>query len=223
MSTKLSPDRFMIDNLEALWKYSARPFVVGFDLSLTCTGISIMDRNFVLLYANTMIPPESAGVGVSRLQWYWEQMNGLLAKIYNAGGKDDCLIGIENYGFSEASPWTGELGGMVKMLMVSAFGVLNLTLIPPTSLKLFATGKGNSPKSVVMTHVLKRFGADFSNYGKPGEDMADAYAVARFTLSYWLWTQKLYTPLAYELKAFTPKPKKKRSKNNVPRFEEGLI
>lgn len=48
-------------------------------------------------------------------------------------------------------------------------------IIPPTKLKKFATGKGNSKKDLVMKSVFKYWGFDTDN-----DNIADAYAIALF-------------------------------------------
>jgi crossover junction endodeoxyribonuclease RuvC len=51
--------------------------------------------------------------------------------------------------------------------------------VPPSVVKKFATGKGNSPKSVMIKAVYKKWGFDVSD-----DNLADSYALARFHRAY---------------------------------------
>jgi len=70
-----------------------------------------------------------------------------------------------------------ELGGLLRfMLHLDGLSWLDPR---PSELKKFATGKGNSPKDVVMMHVLKRWGhASLSN------NTADAFVCAAIGLAH---------------------------------------
>lgn len=73
----------------------------------------------------------------------------------------------------------GELGGVLKLLFFDA-GV-DILLVPPTSLKLFATGKGNSDKPAMIAAMSEARGEKFSS-----SDEADAYALFCFGTAYLL-------------------------------------
>lgn len=70
-----------------------------------------------------------------------------------------------------------ELGGVMKLLFFS-WG-LPIVLVPPTTLKLYVTGKGNSPKEVVMKDIKRRWGKSFVD-----SDKADAFALQQFGIDY---------------------------------------
>ena len=81
---------------------------------------------------------------------------------------------MEGYAFgSQMANMLGELGGMVKL---SLFDVdLYPLIVPPTSLKKYVTGKGQGiPKSQMVLHVYKKWGAEFSD-----DNAADSYALAQ--------------------------------------------
>ena len=63
----------------------------------------------------------------------------------------------------------GELGGVLKLLVFEYR--IPLLLVPPTCLKLYATGKGNADKGQVMVAMAKIRKRLFSC-----DDEADAYA-----------------------------------------------
>ena len=83
-------------------------------------------------------------------------------------------VAMEGYAFgSQMANMLGELGGMVKL---SLFDVdLYPLIVPPTSLKKYVTGKGQGiPKSQMVLHVYKKWGAEFSD-----DNAADSYALAQ--------------------------------------------
>ena len=64
-----------------------------------------------------------------------------------------------------------EIGGILRLMLV----LDKLTWLDPSAgeLKGFATGKGNSPKEIVMLNVYKRWGFEASS-----NNVADAYVLA---------------------------------------------
>lgn len=93
-------------------------------------------------------------------------------------------VAMEGYAFgSQMSNMLGELGGMVKMTLKDDFDIYPL-IVPPTSLKKYVTGKGNTQKNQMLMHVYKKWDVEFDD-----DNAADAYALARLvsgegTLSY---------------------------------------
>lgn len=90
---------------------------------------------------------------------------------------DNCEIrdvAMEGYAFgSQMANMLGELGGMVK-LELRDWSKYPL-IVPPTSLKKYATGKGQGvSKSQIMLQVYKKWGAEFSD-----DNAADSYVLAR--------------------------------------------
>jgi hypothetical protein len=208
---------------------------IGFDLSLTCTGVVVLAADFAsskdpakILYEEAWIPPKKNSkqiVGMPRLAWYDEKMQGLLNGLRADYPKDHLHFGIENYGFSETRADIGELGGMVKYMLFKEYGIDSIHLLTPSNIKKFVTGKGNGPKSMMVAFVYKTYTrpngepVDYSVFGEPGEDMADAYSVARMAASHWLWKQGLFTPKAKELEALDIKPKVKVKKRRAHSHE----
>lgn len=66
----------------------------------------------------------------------------------------------------------GELGGVIKLLLYTR-GIAILT-VPPTSLKLFATGNGRAEKGDIAKYVKATEGIEF-----PSTDQNDAVALLR--------------------------------------------
>jgi len=64
----------------------------------------------------------------------------------------------------------GELGGVLKLYLWRVG--IGMIMVPPSSLKLFVTGKGNADKSTMMRVLAQHRGRSFVN-----SDEADAYGL----------------------------------------------
>lgn len=129
--------------------------VIGLDLSLTCTGVALPD--------GTCIRLRPSRCGVERLAWYREQIRTLTVA-------DIDLVVIEDYAFSQRGAHShelGELGGVVR-LQLHDFGV-PFAAVVPSSLKKYATGKGNADKGAVLAAAIRRL-----DYEGSSNDEADA-------------------------------------------------
>ncbi|MFQ6118371.1 MAG: crossover junction endodeoxyribonuclease RuvC [Methanosarcinales archaeon] len=74
----------------------------------------------------------------------------------------------------------GELGGMIKLLVVGRG--LELKIVNPLLLKKFITGKGNARKDAMLLYVFKNFGFETTNH-----NIADAFSLHRFYSEYLEW------------------------------------
>ena len=142
--------------------------VMGLDLSLTSTGISVNGSTQSI---------RSKNKGIKRLI---EIRDGILAVVKAEGVG---IVAIE--GYSYASQYSqahsiGQLGGVVKV----AIGEIGLptAIIPPTCRAKFATGKGNSGKLDVVASITAKTGLLFT--GADGTDRCDAWILEQMTLTY---------------------------------------
>lgn len=105
------------------------------------------------------------------------------------------LVAIEGYAMgSKTRPqMAGELGGHLRLLLWQA-GIPYI-IVPPTSLKAYTSGSGQSKKSMMMMMAFKRWG-----YEAAGEDECDAYCLARIAAEFAAggWTKK-FTEFAQKL------------------------
>ena len=130
--------------------------VIGIDPSLTSTGLAMRDRAGRL---------KSYALGDSNLRG-----EARLLFLRNAVDKHldrmcPDLVVYEGYalgfrGKSNALFSLGELGGVLKLLILERG--LDILLVPPNNLKLFATGKGNSDKEHVSLALENSLGVKFS-------------------------------------------------------------
>lgn len=115
-------------------------------------------------------PPGRHGTGVDRLLVieHWLQQ-----KLSDWDVDHACLEGYAN-GSKFGREIAGELGYAVKRSLRYHPQKLYPTIVPPTSLKKFVTGKGNAKKNEMLLGVFKRWGVEFTD-----DNEADSYALAR--------------------------------------------
>lgn len=133
------------------------PRILALDLSLVRTGVCRPDG------ATSCVTP-GALRGVVRLDAIARNVQELCRQT----AAELCVL--EGYSFAsqyKAAPM-GELGGCVRFLLYR-LGIPFVD-VPPSTLKKYATGKGNSPKDAMIAAAIRRFGF-------PGCDNneADAY------------------------------------------------
>ena len=97
-------------------------------------------------------------------------------------------IGVEGLAHGGLGSMTRDLAGL-QFTIINHLRTLNfrrLELIPPTTVKKFATGKGNSKKEVLyefLPESIKRlFDEEGFKKSKGRSDVTDAYWIARFLL-----------------------------------------
>lgn len=130
-----------------------RPCVVGLDLSLTATGVAGAEG------VPSSIRP--AGVGTVRLSAI---RAGVVASIVGAD-----LVMVEGPAFGRAQQMhaLGQLAGVVYLALDEAGA--RWMLVPPASLKKYATGRGNAGKAEVLAAAIRRLG-----YAGHDDNEADA-------------------------------------------------
>lgn len=143
----------------------------GLDLSYTGTGMVVLDGARVIqkrLETQTKDWPNP----VARLAYLRDSAVSFFE------GCDPELICIEGYahGSGHGREMAGELGGVVRVALAEAG--FRFAIIPPTTLKAFATGKGTSKKEVMLLEVYKRWGFETHDH-----DINDAFALAQLAKS----------------------------------------
>lgn len=141
--------------------------LMGVDLSLTSTGISIAGETFA-------INPRTKGI--ERLVEVSTRIVEL-ATTYNPNA-----IILEGYSFG--SKFTrahaiGELGGCVKVALYQAG--FHIVEVPPTCRAKFATGRGNASKIDVLLAIRRLSGIEF--LGSSGDDECDAWVLEQMGMA----------------------------------------
>jgi crossover junction endodeoxyribonuclease RuvC len=124
--------------------------VVGLDLSLTSTGVA--DGNGTRRFC-----PKSRGI--ERLHDFYTWAAAVRAD----------LVMMEGYSYGSRGKVfdIGEMGGVVK-LALSMRGV-PFIIVPPSTLKKYATGKGNAGKDEVLSAAIR------AGFAGSNNDEADAW------------------------------------------------
>ena len=142
--------------------------LIAYDLSLTCTGWATPTQT------GTLVPPESVGKGVERLQWIRDKVT------------------IEGYAFGRANRAAalGELGGVVRLALHEA--EIRYVVLSPSTIKKLATGKGNAAKPAVLVEAVKRLGYDGSD-----DNESDAMWLLEAALQHYEFPERVQLPKAH--------------------------
>lgn len=141
---------------------------MGLDLSLTSTGVSIGGLTTSIRSKNR---------GSHRLVEIRDEI------VNQARSHNVQIVAIEGYSYASRHSQAhsiGELGGVIRVAM-RELGI-PIVVIPPTCRAKFATGKGNSGKSEVMSAISAKTGIIWS--GGDGNDRCDAWILEQMTLTY---------------------------------------
>lgn len=145
---------------------------VGIDLSLTSTGLAIHDPQTVVpggcaetqtIRTKPVAPGYDAKLG--RFQFISRRILGAFAN------DDDVSVFLEGPSYGSAGQATHDIAGNWWLLYEAlTYDGCKITVIPPTIVKTYATGKGNAAKDAVLAAAIKRY----PDIDIPGNDIADA-------------------------------------------------
>jgi len=135
--------------------FVAEHTVIGIDASLTGTGVfetvKGSNQGYTALFSSDQ-------KGMSRVS---EISRNLRAFVLDRSGLE--LTILEDYAFAKGdrAHQLGELGGMIRMMFWS--DRLNATLISPSAVKKFLTGRGNTKKALLGKELYKKYGIDLDD------------------------------------------------------------
>lgn len=137
---------------------------LGLDLSLTETGVCTLSGSS---YSAAVIKP-----GAKKFE---PRLRHIRDEVSRRLDGDFDMVAIEGYAYGARNklPDLGELGGTIRLLLHEKR--VPFVVVPPNTLKLFATGKGNGGKDLMMLGIYKTWKVEFTNNNE-----ADAYALARY-------------------------------------------
>lgn len=144
---------------------------VGLDQSYSGFGIVIIDHQEAQTSLWKFPPKDSDGM---RLGDIYVNLITLFTRLQDS--YDEVHIAMEGYanGRTFNREKMGELGGIVKLSHATVFGT-DPTIVPPTSLKKFVTGKGTASKDDMVSAVQSKWAKDITN-----NNIADAYGLAEY-------------------------------------------
>lgn len=105
----------------------------------------------------------------------WQRLLSIESDVYRSlvlWQPDRVVIEHYSMGLSSVIIQLTEIGSVIRRLLY----LLHIPFyeVPPSTLKLWTTGKGNADKPLMGTKVLERWG-----YKSPSNDIVDGYALAR--------------------------------------------
>lgn len=142
---------------------------IGIDPSLSSTGLCVLDQGGGQAILKTM--PCSPNKGAQRLY----DMEGMMVSELQRFSHLPALVAIEGYAFGSFSQRErlGEWGGVLRLCLYKLH--LPYVEVPPSTLKKYVTGKGNSKKNQILLAVYKKWGVSCKD-----DNQADAYSLAQF-------------------------------------------
>lgn len=142
--------------------------VMGLDLSLTSTGVSINGQT-------SLIATKLKGA---------ERLHRISLEVVNTAKDSNVdIVAIEGYSFASRNSQAhsiGELGGCVRMRLWE--NNIPFVEIPPTCRAKFASGRGNASKGEVISAISAKTGLVFSGAG--GNDECDAWVLEEMVLAF---------------------------------------
>lgn len=142
---------------------------IGIDQSLKCTSISVFTNQTIKIY---QIKP--IYMGVHRINEIYDTFMEILEQ-----HPEIDAAAIEGYAFQgEGRRFNlGELGGVLRLALYKK--KINTIEVPPTYLKKYISGKGNSPKNLMNKEVYKKYDVDLDD-----DNDVDSFSLAMLCEEY---------------------------------------
>ena len=147
-------------------------YYVGIDASLTGTAVVVLqdDKRVLTITKQELTSTKPKDIIEDRF-------NQILFKTVFITGMGDRVgaIYIEGLSFGSSGQSMLELAALHYMIRMQMYNTdTKYNVIPPTQLKKFVTGKGQSKKNLMLLQIYKKWGEEFSD-----DNIGDAYALAR--------------------------------------------
>lgn len=152
---------------------------MGVDQSLSSTGICIGDGVSALEYLDYFSTKKISDEELADIKRVKEISEHIvkLAKEYKVSH-----IYLEAISYGSTGRATRQLAGLLFVMASDLIDEgFDVHIVPPTSLKKFATGKGNSGKDVMMSSLPKNILDEVNKVKKSSrDDLTDAYWLMRY-------------------------------------------
>ena len=138
----------------------------GIDLSLNATGFITLTEDKEII-KEEIISSKPKNEIEERIIFIRDEISKLISS--------PSIIYIEGLSYMSVSATLAQLAALHYTIRIFLYELKTypFKIIPPTSLKKFTTGKGNSKKSLMIKEVYKKWGYDTSD-----DNLADAYGLA---------------------------------------------
>jgi len=168
--------------------------IASIDPSLTGTAVCVLDRDAETIIDLVTFKVPKDTIGVARLNWLVKTLH---TKLKEHNPKE---IFIEGYSFMSTGRSIislGELGGVYRLLLAQRWG--GYYEIPPTSLKKFITGKGNSKKQILLEQTYRKWG--LGSEILKDDNQVDAFGLIKFGAAFLRWDRGNNNFVKYEIEA----------------------
>lgn len=129
--------------------------VVGIDLSLSSTGIATGDETTT--HGHSLPKDADIRARAERIVWITEECRLVSTKA------DIVVIEGFSFGSPQGATEAGGLGWQVRLMLLDER--VPFAIVPPSTLKKFATGKGNAGKDDMKLAAQSRLGLTFTGNG----------------------------------------------------------
>lgn len=143
-------------------------FFSGIDLSLCSTGLTILNDKSEIVVSKLIVTNSNLEIE-DRVYYIYNEIYNLLTKYNNI------IINLENLSYNSKGQKMLELAGLhyfVRINLKKSGLIFKVT--PPTVLKKFITGKGNTKKNLMLLNVFKKYGIEFSD-----DNLCDSFGLAK--------------------------------------------
>lgn len=147
---------------------------IGIDPSLSATAVVVLSEDAALIESH-VVSSKPSGRLIGERMARFEHLVRRVKKIVDAS--QPLLICIEAYSFGSKGAGVSsmyEYGGLLRYVLNRDYKLIE---VAPTTLKKWATGKGQCEKTAVICAITSRYGQHFQT-----DDEFDAYALARMAL-----------------------------------------
>lgn len=145
--------------------------IVGLDLSLTSTGIAVIDTTTGTRLVERITSKGKADASLHDRYLRLLRLSSIIADIVH--GKHADLVVIEQPAFSRQTGHQHDRSGL-WWLVFHAIGSHPIAEVAPTARAKYGTGKGNAGKDAVLAAVVRRY----ADVEVEGNDDADALILA---------------------------------------------
>jgi crossover junction endodeoxyribonuclease RuvC len=151
---------------------------IGIDPSLTGTAICVLEAHSSINYKIEHLETISTTPKIPHLK----RLKYIVDRVALAIPKNSGYVVIEGYSFGSRGSAVfdlAELGGLLRMMLATDFeGYFE---VAPSTLKKFVTGKGTSPKNLMLERCYKKFGVGSETL--KDDNQVDAFCLAQYALS----------------------------------------
>lgn len=124
--------------------------VVGLDLSLTGTGVTVIDGEIhTALFGSKGRKGDTLAMRAERLVTLHSQIVNVIP--------EGALIVIEQPAYASVGGSHHDRSGLWWMIVSYLHPFHEIAEVPPSTLKIYATGKGNSAKDLVLAAIVRRY------------------------------------------------------------------